>query len=114
MVRARQLAPVLAELKSTGLSARQMAAQLTARGISTPNGAKWHAQTVIRVMNRAEPSGNDLTARFPLIVEALARLHSRSCIIDGEAVACRDDGVASFDLIRTGTTVTAHSCMPST
>src|SRR5713226_837988 len=30
----------------------------------------------------------------------LARLRSRSCIIDGEAVACRDDGVASFDLIR--------------
>jgi DNA invertase Pin-like site-specific DNA recombinase len=52
--RARQLAPVLAELKSTGLSARQIAAQLTARGISTPNGAKWHAQTVIRVMNRAD------------------------------------------------------------
>ena len=44
--------------------------------------------------------GNDLTARFPLIVEALARLRSHSCIIDGEAVACRDDGVASFDLIR--------------
>src|SRR5216683_2815614 len=45
-------------------------------------------------------SGNDLTRRFPLIVDALARLRSRSCIIDGEAVACRDDGVASFDLIR--------------
>ncbi len=30
----------------------------------------------------------------------VARLRSRSCIIDGEAVACRDDGVASFDLIR--------------
>jgi bifunctional non-homologous end joining protein LigD len=44
--------------------------------------------------------GNDLTARFPLIVEALAGLRSHSCIIDGEAVACRDDGVASFDLIR--------------
>src|SRR5215472_16026317 len=32
--------------------------------------------------------GNDLTHRFPLIVETLARLRSRSCIIDGEAVAC--------------------------
>ena len=38
--------------------------------------------------------------RFPLIVETLARLRSRSCIIDGEAVACDDNGVASFDLIR--------------
>jgi ATP-dependent DNA ligase len=31
--------------------------------------------------------GNDFTRRFPLIVEALERLRSRSCIIDGEAVA---------------------------
>jgi hypothetical protein len=44
--------------------------------------------------------GNDLTRRFPLIVETLARLRSRSCIIDGEAVACDDNGVASFDLVR--------------
>ena len=44
--------------------------------------------------------GNDLTKRFPLIVEALARLRSRSCIIDGEAVACREDGVSCFDRLR--------------
>jgi len=44
--------------------------------------------------------GNDLTHRFPLIVETLAPLRSRSCIIDGEAVACDDNGVASFDLVR--------------
>ena len=44
--------------------------------------------------------GNDLTKRFPLIVEAMARLPPRSCIIDGEAVACREDGIASFDRIR--------------
>src|SRR5262249_18676872 len=44
--------------------------------------------------------GNDLTRRFPLIVDALAHLRSRSCIIDGEAVACDDNGVASFDLVR--------------
>jgi ATP-dependent DNA ligase len=29
--------------------------------------------------------GNDMTRRFPLIVEALTGLRSRSCIIDGEA-----------------------------
>src|SRR5262249_29788191 len=42
--------------------------------------------------------GNDLTHRFPLIVETLARLRSRSCIIDGES--CDENGVASFNLIR--------------
>jgi ATP-dependent DNA ligase len=44
--------------------------------------------------------GNDLTYRFPLIVETLARLRSRSCIIDGEAVCCDDNGRPSFDRIR--------------
>jgi bifunctional non-homologous end joining protein LigD len=44
--------------------------------------------------------GNDLTYRFPLIVEALAKLRSRSCIIDGEAVACGDDGIALFERLR--------------
>lgn len=53
MERARQLAPVLAELKSTGMSARRMAVELTVRGIPTPNGAKWHAQTVRRIIDRA-------------------------------------------------------------
>jgi bifunctional non-homologous end joining protein LigD len=44
--------------------------------------------------------GNSLTERFPLIVEALLGLRSRSCIIDGEAVCCDDKGVPSFDRIR--------------
>jgi ATP-dependent DNA ligase len=44
--------------------------------------------------------GIGLTYRFPLIVETLARLRSRSCIIDGEAVACDDNGVTSFNRVR--------------
>jgi len=52
-----------------------------------------------RVRLYSQP-GNDFTRRFPLIVDALSRLRSRSCIIDGEAVACDDSGVASFDLVR--------------
>jgi bifunctional non-homologous end joining protein LigD len=61
------------------------------RIIARKNGAQ------VRLYNRP---GNDFTRRFPLIVEALVRLRSRSCIIDGEAVARDDNGVASFDLIR--------------
>jgi ATP-dependent DNA ligase len=53
--------------------------------------------TRVRLFSRP---GNDLTARFPLIVEASARLRPRSCIIDGEAVSCGEDGIAAFDRIR--------------
>jgi bifunctional non-homologous end joining protein LigD len=35
-----------------------------------------------------------------LMSSADGTLRSRSCIIDGEAVACDDNGVASFDLVR--------------
>jgi bifunctional non-homologous end joining protein LigD len=44
--------------------------------------------------------GNDLTQRFPLIVAALVGLHSHSCILDGEAVACDDKGIPCFDRLR--------------
>jgi bifunctional non-homologous end joining protein LigD len=50
-----------------------------------------------RLYNRP---GNDLTHRFPLIAEEMARLRARSCTIDGEAVACGADGIACFELIR--------------
>src|SRR5262249_27464066 len=43
------------------------------------------------VRYRRERERRHLTRRFPLIVETVARLRSRSCIIDG---------VASFDLVR--------------
>jgi DNA invertase Pin-like site-specific DNA recombinase len=45
--RAEVLRPTLAEL--SGLSARAIAGELNARGIATPSGGKWHAETVIRV-----------------------------------------------------------------
>jgi len=50
--RARLLAPVLLELKAAGMSARQVATELTARRIPAMNGGKWHAQTVLRAIER--------------------------------------------------------------
>ena len=61
------------------------------RVIARKDGAK------VRLYSRP---GNDLTYRFPRIVESMARLRPRSCIIDGEAVCCGDDGVSSFDRVR--------------
>jgi bifunctional non-homologous end joining protein LigD len=61
------------------------------RVVARKDGAK------LRLYSRPD---NDLTYRFPLIVEALARLRSKSCIIDGEAVACDGNGMPTFDRIR--------------
>jgi hypothetical protein len=46
---------------------------------------------------------SDAGSRRSCFVDALARLRSRSCIsciVDGEAVACDDNSIASFDRIR--------------
>jgi bifunctional non-homologous end joining protein LigD len=51
----------------------------------------------IRLLTR---NGHDWSDRFPLIVEAVNHLKIRSCLIDGEAVCCDGDGLASFTLLR--------------
>jgi bifunctional non-homologous end joining protein LigD len=45
-------------------------------------------------------NGNDFTDRFPLIAMAVSKLPVRSCLIDGEAIVCDDNGLAVFELIR--------------
>jgi bifunctional non-homologous end joining protein LigD len=44
--------------------------------------------------------GTDMTKRFPLIVDAMARLSASSCLVDGEVVACGEDGIPCFELLR--------------
>ena len=51
----------------------------------------------VRLITR---NGNDFTARFPLIISAVAALPTKSCVIDGEAIVCDENGLALFDLIR--------------
>jgi len=51
----------------------------------------------IRLLTR---NGHDWTPRYPLIVQAVNTLKVRSCLIDGEAVACNERGLAVFDRLR--------------
>jgi bifunctional non-homologous end joining protein LigD len=44
--------------------------------------------------------GNDWTQRYPLIAATVDALRVRSCLLDGEAVACGDDGLPAFDHLR--------------
>jgi bifunctional non-homologous end joining protein LigD len=50
----------------------------------------------IRLLTR---NGHDWAPRYPLIVEAVNTLKVRSCLIDGEAVACDEKGLA-FEQLR--------------
>ena len=98
-------------LRMRALPAGFIAPCLPTKTDKLPSGSQWlheikhdgfritARKTAAQVRLYSRP-GNDLTRRFPLIVETLAHLRSRSCIIDGEAVACDDNGVASFDLVR--------------
>jgi len=98
-------------LRSHALPAGFIAPCLPTKSPQPPIGTAWvheikhdgirviarKTQLGVRLYSRP---GNDLTGRFPLIAEAVARLRARSCILDGEAVACGDDGIAVFDRIR--------------
>ena len=53
--------------------------------------------TGIRLLTR---NGHDWRSRYPLIVEAVDRLKVRCCLIDGEAVACDENGLAVFQRLR--------------
>jgi hypothetical protein len=45
---------VLIELKSQGLSAREIAGELNAKSVPTVAGGRWHSQTVLRTLRRLE------------------------------------------------------------
>jgi len=53
----------------------------------------------VRLLSRHR---TDWTERFPAVVAAMEVLDVRSCLIDGEMVACDEQGFAVFDLLRRG------------
>src|SRR6476660_7690162 len=76
-----------------------------------PSGSNWIHEIKhdgYRLMARRDPvgirlitrKGNDWSARYSLVVEAVNHLKVRSCLIDGEVVCCDEKGVAAFQLLR--------------
>jgi bifunctional non-homologous end joining protein LigD len=76
-----------------------------------PSGPGWIHEIKhdgIRILARRDSAGvqlitrngSDFTDRFPFIATALKSLPVRSCIIDGEAIVCDENGLAVFELIR--------------
>ena len=76
-----------------------------------PSGPNWvHEikQDGYRLMARRDPAGvrlltrngHDWASRFPLIVQAVDALRLRSCLIDGEAVCCDEEGLPVFQKLR--------------
>jgi bifunctional non-homologous end joining protein LigD len=51
----------------------------------------------VRLITR---NGHDFSGRFPLILAAVKALPARSCVVDGEATACDDNGLSVFEMIR--------------
>jgi bifunctional non-homologous end joining protein LigD len=51
----------------------------------------------VRLITR---NGHDFAGRFPLIIAAVAALPARSCVVDGEAIACEKNGLSVFEMIR--------------
>jgi bifunctional non-homologous end joining protein LigD len=57
----------------------------------------WRDGDDVRLLSR---KGYDLTPRFKYAAAAMAALPVRSCLIDAEAIACNESGLADFELIR--------------
>jgi bifunctional non-homologous end joining protein LigD len=78
---------------------------------SPPSGPEWlheikhdgyrmlahHDGACVRLISRR---GLDWGWRFPTIVAAVKALAVRSCILDGELIACDTNGLADFQLLR--------------
>jgi ATP-dependent DNA ligase len=53
----------------------------------------------IRLLTR---NAHEWTDRYPAVVAAMNHLPVKSCLIDGEVVACDENGLAIFDMLRHG------------
>ena len=50
-------------------------------------------------------NGNDWSARYPAVLDAINALKVRSCLIDGEIAVCDESGLAVFQRLRHGSRI---------
>ena len=109
--RPRRSSPMTPPCLQRALSAGFIEPCLPSPAEKPPSGPGWVHEIKhdgYRLMARRDPvgirlltrNGYDWSPRYPLIVEAVNHLKVRSCLIDGEAVACDKSGLAVFDLLR--------------
>src|ERR1700749_954320 len=84
---------------------------LPRKALAPPSGADWLHEIKhdgfrilaqkdganVRLITR---NGHNFADRYPLIMDAIARLPVQTCIIDGEAVVVDQSGLSVFDLLR--------------
>ena len=64
------------------------------------DGFRIIAQREVDRVRLTTRNGHDFSGRFPLIVGTIAALPARSCVLDGEAIACDERGLSVFEMIR--------------
>src|SRR5262245_42951979 len=98
-------------LRMRALPAGFIAPCLPTKTTRLPSGSQWLHEIKhdgFRLMVRRDLAGvrlitrnrHDWSGRFPLIAQAASALRVRSFLIDGEAVACDNDGLPVFDRLR--------------
>jgi ATP-dependent DNA ligase len=73
---------------------------LTNSGERAARGTGWHGRAQWSPRAASTRKGIDLATRFPPVAAAIAALPVRSCVIDGEAIACDVNGLAVLNLLR--------------
>jgi hypothetical protein len=69
---------------------------------STTSPTESSLPTAAMTSRPPNPNAHEWTDRYPAVVAAMNHLPVRSCLIDGEVVACNENGLAIFDLLRHG------------
>ena len=67
------------------------------RAAAGPNGFRILAHRRGRTVRLFSRNGHNFADRFPLAAAAIEALPVHSCVVDGQAIVCDDNGLAVFE-----------------